>query len=384
MDRRDRAAPGKHDLADLRAIRGPERDPRGRSGEREDGDPVARHREALDDVVALRDDRAPRLRPRVRGVHAHDPVVRRADVRAQPQRVVERDSARDPVAALLHHPAFAGPPVEEVQVVAAPADPRTEEDPAAVGRGRDVGDVLLCPALPEDERVALVRVAEDVGPHAPVVLLVTRRDGAFRGMARVVEAAVDPRHRGALRIRDALREIAVARDVAHAERRHLVAAARQTVRDVAPVVRGVPPVERHEPVAIERVRIDDGAVRAAGAVADVEHVLLLVAAAAGVKELPRHRPRRLEQPDGHELAQPPGEVRALRQRVEDRARPGVLRVRPLADLGRGVLLEPAVGIGDALAVDQLDDVLAPGQRRPRRGHRSRLEFRATQTDQGSS
>lgn len=57
----------------------------------------------------------------------------------------------------------------------------------------------------------------------------------------------------------------------------------------------------------------------------------------------------------------------LREGVEDGARTRVLGLDPGLDLGRVAVLQPAVGIGDLDAVEDVDDMLAPRRWRRWRG-----------------
>jgi len=137
-------------------------------------------------------------------------------------------------------------PIQEVQIALRPSHERGQEDPPAIRRRRYAEDVLLRPALAEDEVVLRRILAETVETDPAVVVLVT---GGYRsrcGMDRVVEAAVHPRDRASLGVRDPVRQHATGRGLDDRERGHLVTAARKAVRNVASVRRGVIPVERHE------------------------------------------------------------------------------------------------------------------------------------------
>ena len=193
-------------------------------------------------------------------------------------------------------------PIEDVEIGAHPALVRGEQHPPARGRHRDGVDVFLRPGFAEHELVSRRVLAKMMEADAAVVVLVAGRDGARSGMAAVVEAAIDPRDGRALRVRDALAEIAAGRDFGDPERRELVAAARESVRDVARVRRRVVPVQRHQARSVEGVRIDEGPFRSVRLIADVEDRLLLVALASRVEQLARDRSRCGEEPDREELA----------------------------------------------------------------------------------
>ena len=172
-------------------------------------------------------------------------------------------AARGRVDALHHRdqPALGMSAVEEVEIRPRPALPRREERPAAIGRGRDDDDVFLRTALAENDLVVRRIVTEPVKRGAGVVVLVAGRDRAGRRMERVVEAIVGPGDARALGVRDQVHEIAPRDRFEHVQRRELVAAAGQAIRDVSRVGRRVVPVERDQPRRIHRVRIHEHAVR---------------------------------------------------------------------------------------------------------------------------
>jgi hypothetical protein len=210
-----------------------------------------------------------------------------------------------------------------------------------------------------------------VVPDPAVVVLVTVRDRARRRVRDVVKALARPGDLRALRVRDRDAEIVAARNVAHVQRRHLGAPARQPDRDETGIRRRVVPVDRHETVAVELVRVDERPVMAVHRVSHVQHRLRLGALAPQVKDPSRHGPRRPEEPDREQLAQPLSERVSLRQRIEHRPRARVLRLRPLRHPGARRILEPAVGIDDALAEVRVHHVPARCEGRRRDLHLSR-------------
>ncbi len=96
---------------------------------------------------------------------------------------------------------------------------------------------------------------------------------------------------------DAVREFLPRRGVDHVERGHLVTAARQPVHDVSRVRRRVVPVERHQAIPIERVRIDQRPVRRGDRVANVKDGLLLLALPPCVEDAAGDRPRGRQESD---------------------------------------------------------------------------------------
>src|SRR5438132_11125653 len=125
--------------------------------------------------------------------------------------------------------------IQKIQIALRPAHERDEDDRPAVRRCRDAEDVLLGTPLAEDELIARGIGAQTVEANAPVVVLVGGGHGSRRGMNCVVEPAVAayPRDRASLGLRDPVCEWRAGRGLDHEERRHLVAAARESVRDAA-------------------------------------------------------------------------------------------------------------------------------------------------------
>ena len=205
-----------------------------------------------------------------------------------------------------------------------------------------------------------------------VVVLVAGWDRSRRGMDGVVEATVDPGDRAPLRVWDPVPEVLPGGGLHDVQRRHLVATARKPVGDVARVRRRVIPIDRHEPVPIQRVRVDQRSVRGADRFANVEDGLLLLPLPPGVEDPACEGPRRREEPDRQELTETARECGSVGECIENGSRPRVLPLRPIAHAVARVILEPAIRVGDLLAVHVVDHVLARGVRCERQRHAPRL------------
>src|SRR5256886_2464746 len=207
----------------------------------------------------------------------------------------------------------------------------------------------------------------------PSGMTVSHRQAACRDRSRHgkdvgLQAARYPGDGAPVRVRDAVRKLLPRRRLDDGQRRHLVAATRESVGDVPRVVGGVVPVERGQARRIERVRINESAIRRADRVADVEDGLLLLPLPARVEDAAADRPGRGEQPDPEKLPQATRDTRTLWQRVKDRAGALVLLVGPVANAFGRVRLEPAIRIGDLHAVHVIDDGVACGTRRRWKRH----------------
>ena len=148
------------------------------------------------------------------------------------------------------------------------------------------------------------------------------------------------------------------------------AAGRGAVSDVLAIVRREPPVERDGAVGGHLVGVHQPPVFSMQAFAHQQHRLVLGALAPDIKEV---RPGDLRRPDRanrKQLGQPIVDAVAPRQRIQQAAGVGhlianiSLRVRTVG------ILQPAVGIGNLVPMNGIDDRVHLGLGRPgRRGGR---------------
>ncbi len=200
--------------------------------------------------------------------------------------------------------------------------------------------------MAEDPAVELLLARRDLvgGEPADVDELLAPRQPGDGGVAAAVERAVDGLAGG---------------DVEHVQQRLLVPAAGHLVGQQVPLLGGLPGVERGRARGVQRDDVEQDAA-AAVALADVQDGVLLARLAAG-REGPVAAPGGhaggpgVEQ-GGEAGAQPvaPG------QGVEVLADQALLGVRPGLRVGGGGVLEPAVGVGDGVAVQVVDQVQAGG------------------------
>src|SRR5207249_1863232 len=235
----DHPETGERDRAVAAALLGPQIDARGRSLERDHRHVIPRHMERLEGIQPFGDDRAPACTFGRVKIDARHAVVRRLEIRAEPDRIVTWESLAESLLPLGDdaQTALRRLTIEQIQVAPCPSLEGVEQDPPSVWRRARPDDVLLRTALTEDGLVAGRVVAKSMEPHPAVVVLVTGGDRSRSRVRGVVETVAGPRHGRTLRMRNALRELATGRDLDHVQRGHLIAAARQSVGDVARVGR---------------------------------------------------------------------------------------------------------------------------------------------------
>ena len=190
---------------------------------------------------------------------------------------------------------------------------------------------------------------------------------ALVGIASVIEAGIVllPRHLGDASLPDFVRQQLAGGGLDDVQGAVFGAAGRGAVSDVLAIVRREPPVERHGAVGGHLVGIHQRPVFSMQAFPHQQHRLVLGALAPDIKEV---RPGELRRPDGanrKQLGQPIVDAVAPRQRIEQAA--GVrhliahisLRVRTAG------ILQPAVGIGNLVPMNGIDDRVHLGLGRPR-------------------
>ena len=266
-------------------------------------------------------------------------------------------------------PRPAGVNVEEVHLALRPPLGDADHQPATVGREIDAGPVGPVAAVAEDFLIVYRIVAEVMEEDAPVIGLFARRHVPRFWIARVVKAAAvgQPGQRAGTRARNLIAEVPPTVDVAHAQQRFLAAVIGGPVGDATTVVGREPPVERARAVGALLVHVDERAIGAVKAVAQVEDRLVLRPVAARVKVTafisrlawlaclgctmrPRHR--RAERADGVETSEALFQGRAPGKMIERLAGRAVLRLGPARDGGCVAVFQPAVGIGRCAAHDR--------------------------------
>src|SRR5437870_11652058 len=95
--------------------------------------------------------------------------------------------------------------IEEIEIALGPAFVGDQQDPPRVRGRRDAEDVLFGSALAEDQLVLRRVVAESMEANPPVIVLVPGGDRSGRGVDGVIEAALDPRDRASLGVREPIR-----------------------------------------------------------------------------------------------------------------------------------------------------------------------------------
>jgi hypothetical protein len=286
---------------------------------------------------------APERRVLVR--HEEEPPVGVPDVRVGVGEALEQEG-RLAVALAVGDP--------DLALVARAFVARDDQVPSVEGQVRAPDDLLLGRVL-EDERVLVLGIAQPVEVDLREVVLVAGGHRSRLREARVVEAGLvrRPDDGGELR-QDLVRKVLARGDVADVDLLPIAPAPREAVSEQGAVLGGRRPRESDGAVGAERVGVEQDALLALEAFADVEHGLVLE---AGV---PREEvPRALFLGDGHPREiQQLGEARLDRvapRAVEVRARERVLGLDPFHRLRVRRVLEPAVRIGDLDRAVILDD-----------------------------
>ena len=334
-------------------------------------EPAAEIHHLLQHVRALGDDLAPAPRARSAPDRRRNRRPRDAPLVVN---TIRRSSSTSTTLNLASSPAATGDGgrpglarVEQVHLALRPALADGDRQPAAVGRQVDARPVRHVAAVAEQLAILGRVVAQPVVVDGAVVLHLAGRHLARRRVARVVEAAPvgRPGDRAGARARDLVAAVAPGRDVAHAQHRFLAAVVGDAVGDQRAVVGREPPVERARAVGAVGVDVDQRLVGAAGAVAHVQHGLVLLAVAARVEIAARGlgpgatardtgTPTRT---DLVELPEPLLQRGAAGDAIERATGRRVLRVGPALDLGRVRILEPAIRVGHVDAVQAFDDVV---------------------------
>jgi hypothetical protein len=322
---------------------------------------VGPHREMPEHGVPLGHERLPLGGRRRIERGAHDAALRRVEGRDADERgtvVGERERRRDLLAGDGGGP-DARAAFEDVDVVAGPADEDVDDEPLPVGRDRDVGPGLRIGVLRPHDRVVLPAGAERVQVDGAVVLVAV-------GIAGVGEpgAVGLPRHAAGPGGGDRLAPVGAVAGIEDAEHGVLAAALAGADRDEGAVGRGGEPVDgvRRVMRAHGRVEQDDRRHGGVGGRPPGEQELLGARGAfdaeqVGATHLHATDDRQLHQRDEALVPRP-----TIGTGIERLTGVLVLAGDPLADLRRVTVFQPAIGVGDLDAVEDVDDLLAPGRR----------------------
>ena len=248
--------------------------------------------------------------------------------------------------------------VEQPHVIArGGAGAAGDDQPAAIQGDRAAVVVGGVETLAPDELVGAGVGADDVPPHASVVLLLAVRDVGGREPADVEErrpAGLPGDGRVAAPV-DGPVEPLPGGDVEHVQQRLLVAAAGQLVGQPGALFGGRPGVEGGGPRRVEPDRVQQrplGAVRVAG-----QQDGVLLPGRAAQPERPALAPgRRADRSGRQQRLDPRGEPVPTREGVEVGAGQRILRRGPRDGLRRVRVLQPPVGVGHRAAVQSVDDV----------------------------
>ena len=267
----------------------------------------------------------------------------------------------------------AGGEVEQPHVVARRgAGARAHGQPAAVQRHRAAVVVRRVEALAPHDDVLLDRRADDVAPDPAVELLLARGHLLRRQPAHVEErrAAGHPGDGGVAAAVDRPVDLLAGVDVEHLQQRLLVAAGRQLVRRAA----GPPCSAPRRRASSRRTGRPAPGRRAPGRSRRGRASSSTACSWPGSRRVENGRPARQAGAPAEPAASRPLEQAAQplapgqrRERARRRARPAPARQAAVS--GEVGVLEPAVGVGDRVAVQVLDEV-EPGGRRGTAGRAS--------------
>jgi hypothetical protein len=230
-----------------------------------------------------------------------------------------------------------------------------DEHVPAVVRAGDADDLLRTVALPEDLLVGggvrAHRVAED--------------SRTLLGLPGVVERGLVGVERGPLVARpgkhvgQGLPRV----DVHRLEGDLVLAAVPHAVDEEAAVDGQVHEADRHGVIGAEAVGVEQDLVPRRAPLAHVEDEEVLVGAPLREEVPPAPGEGNGDRVDLDELGEPVLDPVPPRQRLQDGVGVGVLRVDPRPGGGGGLVLQPAIGVGDLHPVEGLDDrILAAGGR----------------------
>ena len=313
-------------------------------------------------------------KPRVGRVGHGQPPARRVPVGEQVQPPVPaRAHADQGVHALLEHlevrgGLLRGGQVGDPHVVARRGTRRRVDDqPPAVPADQHAVVVDLVQAVAVDEHVVLGRGADPVQVDPAVELLLAGRDLAGRQPPGVVErlAAGQPGHLGVPAAVDGPVHVRPGGHVHDPQHGLLAAALRDLVGQQPALVVGLPAVQRGGARRVDRHRVDErplGLARPAvrPGHGGVQHRVLLARLPPQVELAVAAPDRRADQPRVLQLGQPGGQPLAAGQRAQHLGPELVLRRLPGSGWLAVGVLQPAVGVGDVVAMQILVDVLAGG------------------------
>ena len=242
-----------------------------------------------------------------------------------------------------------------------------DQQPAAVpGHAHPVVGVLVVQTRAVDQLVLFGGGADPVPPDPAVegllagwgLVLVDHPDEEQLG-TRLAGVGGQPGHIGVAAAVDRRLDVEAGVDVEHVQRGVLVAAVRELVGQPATGQVGYPGIQRGQALGIERGRVQQhpfGAV----ALPQVQHRVLLAGIAAGEEGPPGSPQWNRHRTGGQQRVQGVREPLPAGQGIQPFAGQRVLGLRP----GHGArilrVLQPTVGVGDAVTVQVLDQIEAFG------------------------
>ena len=252
--------------------------------------------------------------------------------------------------------------VLDVEVVAVCARARVEDEVAVVLGG--VGEVVAVGlvVVAEDELVLALRCSELVVVHAVKGVLGAELAAGGRRVAAVVEAVADPAGAGEF---DPLEDVAgllAGVEVHHADLLPVAASHIAHDHDMLVVIGGAGEAGGHRAVLAQGVGVEEDAILAVEAVANVPDALVLQAVVFADVVAVANLPRCADFLVVEDLLVPVSDRVAERDGVEVAAGDGVLGLNPCAGLFAAVVLQPAVGVGDLGAEVGVGDVFGAGVR----------------------
>jgi len=213
--------------------------------------------------------------------------------------------------------------------------------------GRD--QVVAIVALPEQESVGFGRrphrVEEDAGPCWGV-----------GGVDQMFAVSGESHARVALRW-EAVFQMLSCLHIENAQGEFVLTSVAQAIEDVAPVGGDIEQGEADGMIRAEWARIHKNPFSTRGQTGHVEETEVLVGSTPQIEQPPAPHQRQTDDLHPQQLAQPAAELLAPRNRVEGPPCAGILGCNPCARRRSSSILEPAVGIGDADAMQLLDNII---------------------------
>ena len=214
----------------------------------------------------------------------------------------------------------------------------------------------------EDQLVLALRGAQLVVVHAVEGVLGAELAAVGRRVAAVVEAVTDPAGAGELDPLQYVASFLASFEVHHVDLLPIAAGRVAHDGDVLVVIGGAGEAGGHGAILAQGVGVEEDAVLAVEAVADVPDALVLQAVVLADVVAVANLPRRADLLVVEDLLVAVADGVAEGDGVEVAAGDGVLGLDPRAGLLAAVVLQPAVGVGDLGAEVGVGDVFGAGVR----------------------